>query len=81
MELLPWLGYLALYVGGGLAGFLLAALSCAASKSSLLDELDRLRERNEELEAQQRETTGEPAFSSNRPNRVQRNRLIRVVKG
>ncbi|MDQ0510767.1 hypothetical protein [Ancylobacter amanitiformis] len=81
MEWLPWLGYLALYVGGGFAGFLAAALSRAASKSSLMDELDRLRERNDELEAQQADTAGEPVFRSNRTNRLQRNRLIRVVKG
>ncbi|MGA0563034.1 hypothetical protein ACO2RV_11340 [Ancylobacter sp. VNQ12] len=52
MNALPWFGYIAVYVGGAIAGFIAAALSCAASKNGLLEELGVLRKRNDELEAQ-----------------------------
>ncbi len=52
MNVLPWLGYIAAYICGGLAGFIAAALSCASFKNGLAEELEQLRKRNQELEAQ-----------------------------
>lgn len=52
-DILPWIGYLATYVAGGLVGFFGAALFCGSTQSALRAENEELREKLRALEDQQ----------------------------
>lgn len=49
-DILPWIGYLAAYVLGGLAGFFGAAMFCGSAQSALRTENEELREKLKTLE-------------------------------
>jgi hypothetical protein len=49
-DILPWIGYLAAYVLGGLAGFFGAAMFCGSAQSALRAENEELREKLKALE-------------------------------
>jgi hypothetical protein len=49
-DVLPWLGYLAAYMAGGIFGLFGAALFCGAAQSDLRAENEALREQVRELE-------------------------------
>lgn len=52
-DILPWIGYLATYVAGGLVGFFGAALFCGSTQSALRAENEELREKLRALEDEQ----------------------------
>jgi hypothetical protein len=49
-DILPWIGYLAAYVMGGLAGFFGAAMFCGSAQSELRAENEALRDQLKALE-------------------------------
>ena len=49
-DILPWIGYLAAYVVGGLAGFFGAAMFCGSAQSELRAENEALRDQLKALE-------------------------------
>lgn len=50
-DILPWIGYLAAYIAGGMVGFFGAALFCGSAQSELRTENEALREKLQALES------------------------------